>query len=469
MQTRRRFLKNSLALPLATASSPLLSMLAAPSVQAMDDSGYRALVCVFLFGGMDGHDTVLPYDTSSYNSYAQIRSSLLAAYNAQPGTSSRSQEALLPLEPAAANFGSRQFALPPQLSRVHQLFEQGKAAVVGNVGPLREPTDRQGFLNKSAKLPARLFSHNDQQSTWMSFAPEGSQLGWGGRFGDAAAAAGSNVNGTFSQITLSGNTVFLTGQSVTPYQIGAGGVPSITLIDAAGNNFSPQVAAQVTDHFVSAGANRSNLFERDFINISQVSLEANEILDAALSSGSLVQTPFPASPLGGQLQAVARTIAVRNTLGASRQVFFVALGGFDTHSSQATDLPGLQQDIGNSLAAFYTATEELGVENEVTAFTAADFGRTLIVNGDGTDHGWGSHHFVVGGAVKGGHIYGDIPPAELGHDQDAGNGRLIPTSSVEQFAAPLGSWFGLNQAELNDALPGLTNFPTGALNFIQGA
>jgi uncharacterized protein (DUF1501 family) len=159
-------------------------------------------------------------------------------------------------------------------------------------------------------------------------------------------------------------------------------------------------------------------------------------------------------------------MAVRDTLGVSRQVFFVAMGGFDTHSDQATDLPALQQGIGDAIAAFYKATEELGIAEQVTTFTAADFGRTLTVNGDGTDHGWGSHHFVVGGAVKGGDIYGEIPIADLGHEQDAGNGRLIPTVSVEQFAAPLGKWFGLSDADLRAALPGLANFPATSLNFV---
>jgi len=160
---------------------------------------------------------------------------------------------------------------------------------------------------------------------------------------------------------------------------------------------------------------------------------------------------------------VARTLSVRDVLGASRQVFFVGLGGFDTHSAQATALPGLQRDISDSIAAFYAATREMGIESAVTTFTAADFGRTLTVNGDGTDHGWGAHHFVVGGAVKGRDIYGDIPVAELGHSQDSGNGRLIPSVAVEQLAAPLGRWYGLNTAEIAQALPGLAAFPDGGL------
>lgn len=440
----------------------MLGTLAGLNAQAFNPSGYRALVCVFLFGGMDCHDTILPFDQSSYNDYSQLRSSLLASYAALPAGSSRTRDALLALEPATAKFGSRQFALPPQLGSMHQLFEQGRAAIVGNVGPLLEPTSRISFGNGNVALPSRLFSHNDQQSTWMSFAPEGSQIGWGGRFGDAAQQNAANAEKIFSQISLAGNSVFLTGDLVSPYQISADGVPSIRLIEAVNGD----IETALRDHFTSAGSTRTNLFERDFIDLSRVSLDANDILDSALKAGSSVSTPFPASGLGAQLKAVAQTLAVRETLGASRQVFFVGLGGFDTHSAQATTLPELQQDIGDSIAAFYTATQELGIANEVTTFTAADFGRTLTVNGDGTDHGWGSHHFVVGGAVKGGDIYGDIPAAQLGHDQDAGNGRLIPSVSVEQFAAPLGRWFGLDEAQLSVALPGLVKFPAGPLTFI---
>lgn len=459
VHNRRNFLKSSLAL---AGGSMLGGFSGINNTLAADVSGYRALVCVFLFGGMDCHDTVIPYDQSSYDSYAGIRASLLAAYGAQPGGSTRSRDTLLPLEPAAADFGARQFALPPQLAGLHQLFEQGRMAVVGNVGPLREPTDRALYLANAAELPPRLFSHNDQQSTWMSFAPEGSQQGWGGSFGDAAVQAGANMDSIFSQISLAGNAVFLTGNLVSPYQISPDGVPDIRLVDAAGE----QLGSILRDHFISAGSNRSNFFERDYIQLSQVSQAANATLDQALQEGVTLSTPFPASPLGAQLQAVARTLAVRDQLGASRQVFLVGVGGFDTHSDQSTDLPGLQQDIGDSIAAFYAATQEMGIANEVTTFSAADFGRTLTANGDGTDHGWGGHHFVVGGAVRGGEIYGDIPVAALGHAQDAGNGRLIPSVSVEQFAAPLGSWFGLDQEQLNGALPALANFPAGPLDFI---
>ena len=463
MQTRRNFLKMTTAAPLAVSSSSLLSALASMNTQAMGTGDYKALVCVFLFGGMDCHDTVLPYDTSSYDSYARIRSSLLAAYANQPGGTTRARNQLLPLTPVTADFGGRQFALPPEMSALHALFQQGNAAIVGNVGPLIQPTNRAAFLNGGSAVPRRLFSHNDQQSTWMSFAPEGSQLGWGGRFGDAAARAGANTESIFSQISVFGNTVFLSGDMVGPYQVGVEGVPSIFLLDRVGNGVPASLEPALRAHFTSAGSNRSNLLERDFINLSQVSYAANDLLRSALDTAPELTTRFPGSALGAQLGAVARTLSVRDVLGASRQVFFVGLGGFDTHSAQATALPGLQRDISDSIAAFYAATREMGIESAVTTFTAADFGRTLTVNGDGTDHGWGAHHFVVGGAVKGRDIYGDIPVAELGHSQDSGNGRLIPSVAVEQLAAPLGRWYGLNTAEIAQALPGLAAFPDGGL------
>jgi uncharacterized protein (DUF1501 family) len=462
MQNRRSFLKSALAMPMLMPGASMLGSLGSSPALAMGGSDYRALVCVFLYGGMDCHDTLLPFDDASYREYSDIRGTLLGAYAAQPGGSSRAQANLLPLDPVTPVSGGRQFALPPQMRSLHSLFDSGNAAVVANVGPLLRPTDRDSFHSGGA-LPARLFSHNDQQSTWMSFGPEGSQLGWGGRFGDAAVAAGANSDTVFSQISLAGNSVFLTGDAVSSFQVSPGGVPAIGLLDYYAGTPLGDV---LREHFETSGARRDNLFERDYVNISRVSLRANETLDQALGQSPRIDTQFPQTSLGAQLRAVARTMAARDRLGATRQVFFVARGGFDTHSGQARDLPRMQQDVADSIAAFYNATRELGIENDVTTFTAADFGRALTVNGDGTDHGWGGHHFVVGGSVAGGDIYGEVPEMTLGHAQDAGNGRLIPTTSVEQFAAPLGAWYGLDEAQLGSALPGLGNFPAQALHFV---
>ena len=462
---RRRFLKTAAAAPFAGAT--FFNMMNGFHANAANTTGYKAIVCVFLFGGMDCHDTILPFDQPSYDRYAEIRASLLDAYETLPGGSTRARNALLPLSPLnGADFGSRQFALPPEMQSLHTLFEGGDAAIIGNVGPLLEPIDKMQFEDDSAAVPSRLFSHNDQQSTWMAFSPEGAQLGWGGRFADAAIASNANTEPVFTTISVAGNSVFLSGDTALPYQIGPDGVQQIAFINPDDVPLAPELTATLEDHFRGVGPQRINLFERDFVDISVRSLDANALFNDALTAGSGVTTVFPQSSLGQQLRSVADTIAIRSTLGAARQVFFVSAGGFDTHSDQANDLPALQQDVADSIAAFYAATQELGVAFDVTTFTASDFGRTLIINGDGTDHGWGGHHFAVGGAVNGRQIYGNIPVHDLGHANDAGNGRLIPSVSVEQYAAALGRWFGLSDTELNAALPLLPAFPGGPLGFL---
>jgi len=464
MTNRRNFLKGSAAISAGTALN-FFNVLGNFSAQAADTTGYKALVCVFLFGGMDCHDTVLPYDQASYDRYTEIRSSLMDIYANQNGGSSRAREALLPLMPSnAADFNGREFALPPQMSALHGLFGQGNAALVGNVGPLLQPTTRTLLQANENLLPERLFSHNDQQSTWMTFAPEGAQTGWGGLFADIMVNAGANGEPIFTSMTTGGNVGFLTGNVVQPFTFGATGPQEIGVI--ATEDLPMETTAAIKEHFLFSGQSFANLYERDFADVSRVSVNANDTLKTALEGANPVQTPFPQSGLGAQLQGVANAIAARSGLMAQRQVFFVSIGGFDTHSAQANSLPGLQAQISDALAAFYEATRELGLENDVTTFTASDFGRTLVINGDGTDHGWGAHHFVVGGAVNGGAIYGDMPEYDLEHEQDAGNGRLIPSASIEQYAAALGSWFGLSPSELNTALPNLGSFPDGALGFL---
>jgi len=464
MTTRRNFIQKSALLSGAFAASPVTAPLMSSSAYSMDTSDYKALVCVFLFGGMDCHDTVIPIDATSYNSFASVRAPLLDTYTSA-GDSSRLRDSLLALAPSTPQSNGRQFGLPSQMSALHALFNQGRAAIIGNVGPLVEPVTRSDYTNRTASLPRRLFSHNDQQSTWMSFQPEGATIGWGGKFGDAAANANANANPTFSQISMSGQTVFLAGQAVTPFQMSSSGVPQLFLTEKR-SGLSASVRESVEQYFAADDIEKINLFERDVVAISNRSIEANKQLTDALESATPLTTSFPQTRLGAQLKTVAETIAQRDQLGAKRQIFFVGLGGFDTHDSQAIKLPQLQQQVSDAIASFYEATIELGVANQVTSFTASDFGRTLSVNGDGTDHGWGAHHFVVGGAVAGGDIYGDIPEPILGHGQDAGNGRLIPTISIEQMVAPLGSWFGLESHELAEALPGLGAFPNGPLVYV---
>ncbi|MEM9171053.1 MAG: DUF1501 domain-containing protein [Pseudomonadota bacterium] len=353
---------------------------------AADVSDYKALVCVFLFGGIDCHDTVIPYDAASYNAWEGIREPILATLD---GAAPRRRTDLLEL--TGTDIGGRTFAFPPEFSGLHQLYQQGRLAVVGNVGPLVEATTRATFQSGSAAVPPRLFSHNDQQSIWMANSPEGATLGWGGRIADFAQAAMANEQAAFTAISAGGNAVLLTGETVQGFQVSTSGPLGVTNLN---QNFvlnSNQFSGAYEDVLKDVGVTRANLFSRDFLSTRNLALTANETLAAALATGVDPTTTFPDSGLGQQLSIVSRIISRQATLGARRQVFFVSTGGFDTHSDQAEDLPGLQANIAASVSAFYAAIDELGMADKVTTFTASDFGRTLSVNGDGTDHGWGGH------------------------------------------------------------------------------
>lgn len=460
--SRRQFLRRSGALGSASIAA-LGGVPLAMNAHSADTSGYRALVCLFFLGGLDSFDTVLPYDTGSYNEYARIRASLLNQYRFRNGGSTRVRNRLLPF--AAGNrFGGREFAFTEDFRGIRDLYASGNAALVGNVGPLLQPVTRNQFLQDSRPLPKRLFSHNDQQSTWYSSQPEGAQFGWGGRFADAMLQAGANGGSSpFTTMTTLGNELFLTGRRSVPYQTDLDGAPTLLALngfESSGNNAVQRARYDMLRaHYEARGFNPGSLIERDYANALRSAIGSNEAYGAALANGVSLNTPFPQSGLGGQLRAVANAIAARGALGVSRQIFFVGLGGFDTHSRQVQELPRLQQEIDSSVVAFFNAMQELGRGRDVTLFTASDFGRTLAINGDGTDHGWGAHHFVIGDAVRGGQVYGDLPPHTFGHSQDAGGGRLIPTLAVEQYAGALGRWFGLTNGELQAALPTLSNFP----------
>lgn len=446
---RRAFLRKTLA-GVAAVQCVGLAGTGVPRAWGADIDGYKAIVCVFLLGGLDNHDVLIPTDTAGYQQWSSIRQSLLAVQG-----QTRTQASLLPL--GSSNSGSSlALGLAPELSGIHSLYNQGRAGIVANVGPLVQPTTKQTFEEESVLLPPRLFSHNDQQSVWQASAPEGAQYGWGGQFADAVIAAGANEAAEFTTVTSLGNELFLTGQVAKPYQVGVEGAALIELLE---DPDSPASLKQLLRrHFLASDADRSNLLARDLADAANAGLLANERYNTATTSAFSFATHFPTSSLGGQLRAVAQTIAARDALRARRQIFFVGMGGFDTHSAQATSLPMLLRQIDQAVTAFYQSMQELNLGDRVTLFTASDFGRTLAVNGDGTDHGWGGHHFVVGDAVNGGMIHGEVPPSTLGHEFDAGGGRLIPGLSVEQYASPIGRWFGLGDAEISTALPNRANF-----------
>ena len=446
---RREFLRRAAALSIAGVGTPWALNLAAmgEAAAATAPSDYRALVCVFLYGGNDYGNTLIPYDSANYAAYANIRTGIALA-----------QDTLLPLTPSVALPSGRQMAFAPQWPEMKQLFDAGKLAVMLNVGPLIQPTTRAQYNAKSVPLPPKLFSHNDQQSVWQSSLPEGATSGWGGRIGDLFLS--SNATSTFTCINVSGNAVFMSGQSAVQYQIGPNG--AVALAAKSAPVYGSQACADALKAIVQTP--RTHLFENELATIMSRAVTAEAQLSSALSGGSTLTTSFDATnTLAAQLKMVARTIAVRGSLGASRQVFFVSLGGFDNHDFLPQQHPGLLAQVSGAMKSFYDATVELGVQDSVTAFTASDFGRTLSSNGDGSDHGWGSHHVVVGGAVKGGRFHGVLPATAVNGPDDVGQGRLLPTTSVDQFGAQLATWFGVPASSLSTVFPNIGHFDLSTL------
>lgn len=462
--SRRKLLQGA-GLTSLTAGTGLLSTLGSFQAHATVQNDYKALVCVYLRGGMDCHDSLLPYNISSYDRYAKIRAPLLNQYR----DDSRARENLLPLSTQTHTY-DQQYALPQQLRAMQHLFHERKAAIIANVGPLMTPTVRSQFKDKSVSLPQHLFSHDHQKNTWHTLDLN-HQSGWGARFADYAYAQGKNTSPTFSTISLANNTQFLTGHFVKPYILKGGKALEIRELihdHLLGSGRNSDVAKQLLrEHFQATGFTGNNLFQQDIIDTYQRSLDASKTFNQNYERHTPIQTVFPNTELGKQLKAIAEIISLRGSLGAGRQVFYASIGGFDTHNGQVNSLSRRHVDIAESIAAFHQTTQELNLENNVTLFTASDFGRTLAVNGDGSDHGWGGHHFVVGGAVKGGDIFGQVPDYDFDHDFDAGRGRLIPSLSLEQYAAPFGRWFGLSPEELHQTLPNLQNFDEHAVNFMD--
>ena len=445
---RRNFLKLSSASVTAAATMTSLSSMLAHASEVESDDDYKALVCVFLYGGMDSYDTLIPCDSEGYASWANIRQPLLNRY-----ANSRDKANLLPLT-VPSRFGARQFALPPEMPGMQALYQQGNMAVVGNVGPLLEPTSKTAIENSMANLPSRLFSHNDQQSTWMSGSTEGAQYGWAGQIHDALMVNGKSNTSPFSAMTMSSGELMITGETTSPYHLIGGKALDVNLL----NNLNEELASELNDHFSQAQRTASNILEQDIVNKHRSAFEANALFKEAVGDNNNDTSTFPNTPLGQQLASVANVVKANQQLGTKRQVFVVSLGGFDTHSDQARELPELQKVLDDAVSAFYTQIQLAGLSDKVTLFTASDFGRTLAINGDGTDHGWGAHHFVVGGAVKGGTIYGDLPPATFNHDLDVGSGRLIPTMAIEQYAANFARWMGLSNSEISQLFPVLAQF-----------
>lgn len=453
--SRRAFLQRASALSIAGVATPwALNLAAMAEASAATATDYKAMVCVFLYGGNDYANTLVPYDTANYNAYQQLRPTL--AYARASLTSTLLTPVIAPVD---INGVTHQYALAPELAPLLPVFNAGKMGVLLNVGTLIQPTTKLQYSNKTVPLPPKLFSHNDQQSVWQSSAPEGATSGWGGRMGDLFQ--GGNGNATFTCVNVSGNAVFLSGKSAVQYQVSTNG--SVPLAGLKSPLFGSTACSDALRTLVTQS--RSHLFENEYNRVTKRSIDADVILTSALAGAPAITTSFPASnSLADQLKMVARMISSSSAVGAKRQVFFVSMGGFDTHDALLADHPGLLTTVADAMAAFYNATIELGVADQVTAFTASDFGRTLSGNADGSDHGWGSMHFMVGGAVKGQRYYGTAPVVANNGPDDVGQGRLLPTTSVDQFAATLGKWMGVSDTDLLTLLPNLANYNVSARN-----
>lgn len=463
--TRRAFLRRSSQLAMTGAALPFaLNLAAIGEAAAFNATDYRALVCVFLFGGNDYANTVITYDDPSYNIYNTIRG---GSAGQGAGGIALAKSALTPtlLNPAVALPAGRQYALHPSMGGMANLFNTGRAAVQLNVGPLIVPLTLAQYNSPNRTLfplPPKLFSHNDQQSVWQSSQSEGSTIGAGGNMGDLALS--SNANSLFTCISASGNSVFLAGDSALQYQVGNNGAVAINSV--TGSVYGSLAVRDAMNTLVQQ--QRSHLLENEYNRVTTRSIGAQGQVTSALA-GVTLATTFPAgNSLANQLRVVARLIGARNSLGARRQVFFVSLGGFDHHDNLLQSQSALLGNVSAAMTAFYNATVELGVANQVTAFTASEFGRSLTSNGDGSDHGWGGHHFMVGGAVRGQAFYGTAPPVSntvSGAPENqfhVGQGRLLPTTAVDQYMATLASWFGVEQGELPQVLPNINRFGTVA-------
>ncbi len=438
--SRRSFLRYaSLAAAGNAAGIKPFGMLNALAATGATD--YKALVCVFLYGGNDANNTIIPFDTKGYANYSSLRGPLALA-----------QGTLLTLP------GLQNYALHPSLPEIQKLVNSGQAAVVANVGTLLQPTTRANYLAGKVSNPSNLFSHPDQQQEWQNASQSGSTAtGWAGRISDVLGATHNTAANIPMVTSVAGDTLFCNGASTTPVAVSPGNLTGASCSEGSACT-ARSAAAQSLVTFNSG----LSLVQADNGITANAYKYAKSLADATASASPL-QTAFPANNgLAAQLRQIAQLIAVRSALGVDRQIYFCGIGNFDTHSTQLTVQATLLGQISAAIGAFYQATQELGVANQVTTFTMSDFARTMQPNSNGgSDHGWGSHHFVVGGSVLGNQMYGTYPTLALGGPDDSGsNGRWIPSTASVQYASTLAQWFGVSTAQLAQVFPTLSGFGT---------
>ncbi|MSV34345.1 MAG: DUF1501 domain-containing protein [Bryobacterales bacterium] len=444
MRTRRQFLKRCCALGAAGAAAHV-TRLGLMSAHAQSTSTYKALVCVFMFGGNDANNMIVPASAAGYNAYTSVRGGL-----ALP------QGSLLPVSAQ----GGTAYGLHPQLNNVRNLYNQGKVAMIFNVGTLVRPTSKAQYQSGSVALPRNLYSHSDQQSQWQTSNPTvAGGTGWGGRVNDLLAPGAPFPPG----VSVAGNSALLAGAVTTGINISPG---SNFGLDTFGSQVASDARFAAMQQILTFNSGVQLIGSANGVLSNAV--KAAQDINLALASGTPIATVFPNSGLGQQLLQVAKIIQVRGALGMDRQIFFASMGGFDNHSNLVADQAPLLQQLDGALGAFQTALAELGVEPNVVTFTESEFSRTGNASATaGSDHAWGGHHFVMGAPIHGGEAYGTFPTWQLqGPDDVSNRGVWLPTTSLDQYAATMASWFGVLDPSLTSVFPNLGNFATPKLAFL---
>lgn len=449
---KRQFLKASLAsIGALTTSSGLAGQLQIVNSMAEVNSAQRfgdhkAMVCIFLYGGHDSFNLVVPSTGNDYQDYARTRQSL--AYQ---------QEDLVGLNQT----DTMDLGFHRNASALQQLFNSGRASIVSNMGPMLAPATKSELLSNSQLKPPQLFSHNDQQSLWQSgLMDTNNTSGWGGRMADLLMDANQRLPLSFS---LGGTNQFQSGRIAQHYSMNSEGVEQFGGLNPTYDWNNARI-----EHHLRMVNSADDTFSRAYANKILDVRENNANLSAALAPIDATSVDYGTNEdLAKQLQAIAKLIAAQSTLGQSRQIFFASLGGFDTHDNQAYLLPRLQQTLSLALAGFDADLQARGLSEQVVTFTQSEFGRTLTSNGDGTDHGWAGNQIIMGEPVRGGRIFGDMPAQVINSNDDLGDGRIIPTTSIDQFGAEIAQWFGLGQSEINDVFPNLHRFDPGGLNMFS--
>jgi uncharacterized protein (DUF1501 family) len=428
---------------------------------------YKALVCLLNSGGMDSFNMLVPRSSAAYAEYANTRSNM--ALN---------QGALRPINPINPDSMGRQFGLHPSMVRMQNLFETGKLSFVSNVGTLVQPLNKAQFYNGSVPSPLGLYSHADQVMHWQTGVPDKRVgQGWGGKIADLMIAA--NQNQTISMnISLSGSNVFQSGENTVEYSIHPE-YGSTTIHDYNNQDWAfHQLKRAAIDGMVNP--TYQNVFKNTYRKTIKTSLDGHSMLSPVLEAPLTFNVPFSDNDLSNSFQMIAKTIAGREALNMSRQIFFVDYGGWDHHDELLNNQAAMLTEVDNALYQFNAAMEQLGVADKVTTFSLSEFSRTLTSNGNGTDHAWGGNTFIMGGAVNGRRIFGDYPSLALTNYNpnmdtnplEVGGGSLIPTTSADEYFAELALWYGVPASELVTLFPQLGYFydpmsgtnPIGFLN-----